>query len=284
VKLSCLPVSFYPELIAGHMRLGEWARMGAELGLDAVDVSVLFFADRSPRAVARARQEVEEQGISLGMMSTYPDFTHPDPTRRAYELDAALEALDLAANLGVRYLRAIAGQAHPETGRQEGIGWAVEGLQALVEASRGSGVAVVYENHDQAGVMAYLDFSAPPEVFLAICQATAKAGLGINFDTANAVVHSPDPLALLDQVIDRVVTVHASDTRSAERLAPAVIGAGVVPFAPLFERLCRAGWDNWLCIEEASGQGRAGVEAAVQYIRQAWAEARQAVVGFQADL
>jgi sugar phosphate isomerase/epimerase len=273
VRLSCLPVSFYPELIAGRMHLGEWARMGAELGLDAVDVSVLFFADRSPRAVARARREVEEQGMSLGMMSTYPDFTHPDPARRVRELDVAREALDLAAGLGVRYLRAIAGQAHPETGRQEGLAWAVEGLQALVEASRGSGVTVLYENHDRAGVMEYMDFSAPPEIFLAIFRATADAELGINFDTANAVVHAPDPLALLDQVIDRVVTIHASDTRSAEQLSPTVIGSGVGPFAALFERLHRAGWDNWICIEEASGQGRAGVEAAVRYIRQAWAEA-----------
>lgn len=273
MKLSCLPVSFYPELIAGRMRLGEWARMGAALGLDAVDVSVLFFADRSPRTVVRARREVEEEGISLGMMSTYPDFTHPDPAHRARELDAAREALDLAAGLGVRYLRAIAGQAHPETGLQEGIAWAVEGLQALVEASRGSGVTVLYENHDQAGVMEYMDFSAPPEVFLAICQATADIGLGINFDTANAVVHAPDPSALLEQVIGRVATVHASDTRSTEHLAPTVIGTGLVPFAALFERLRRAGWDNWICIEEASGQGHAGVEAAVGHVRQAWAKA-----------
>ena len=43
MKLSCLPVSLYPDIIAGRVSLAAWARMGAELGLDAVDASILFF-------------------------------------------------------------------------------------------------------------------------------------------------------------------------------------------------------------------------------------------------
>jgi sugar phosphate isomerase/epimerase len=273
MKLSCLPVSFYPDIIAGRMSLGEWARMGAELGLDAVDVSILFFPDRSPRALARARRQVEDEGMSLTMISTYPDFTHPDPMQRARELDRARESLQVADALGVRYVRTIAGQAHPETGREQGIAWAVEALRTLVEASRGSAVSVVYENHDRAGVMEYVDFSAAPDVFLAICEATAEIGLGINYDTANAVVHSPDPLALLERVIDRVTTLHVSDTSSSERLRPTVIGSGLAPLSALFKRLRRAGWEGWICIEEAAGEGRQGVEEAARFVRRAWEEA-----------
>jgi sugar phosphate isomerase/epimerase len=53
-------------------------------------------------------------------------------------------------------------------------------------------------------------------------------------------------------------------------LRPVIIGQGVVPFPPLWARLHQAGWDGWLCIEEASRQGRAGVEAAVRFVRQSW--------------
>jgi sugar phosphate isomerase/epimerase len=272
MKLSCLPVSFYPDIIAGRMSLGEWARMGAELGLDAVDVSILFFDDRSAAALAHARREVEDEGMSLTMMSTYPDFTHPDPTRRAQELHVEREAVDVAAALGVRYVRAIAGQAHPETGREEGIAWAVEALRELVAYARGVGVSIVYENHDQAGVMEYMDFSAPPDIFLAICEGTADVDLGVNYDTANAVIHAPDPVDLLRQVIDRVVTLHVSDTSSRETLRPTVIGRGLAPFSGVFGLLRRAGWDGWVCIEEAAGQGRQGVETAVRYVRQMWSE------------
>ena len=273
MKLSCLPVSFYPDIIAGRMSLGEWARMGAELGLDAVDASILFFPDRSERALARARRQVEAEGMSLLMMSTYPDFTHPDRSQRAREVDLARETLDVAVSLGMRYVRAIAGQAHPETGRDQGIAWATEGLTSMVEHAQSVGVTVVYENHDQAGVMQYQDFSAPQDVFLAICRATAGIGLGINYDTANAVALTPDPLGLLEQVIDRVLTLHASDTSAVGgHIVPSVIGRGLVPFQAVFGRLHQAGWEGWISIEEASGQGRPGVEEAVRYVRRVWRE------------
>jgi sugar phosphate isomerase/epimerase len=206
--------------------------------------------------------------MTLGMISTYPDFTHPDPRARAREIDAARETVDVAAALGISYLRAIAGQAHPETDLQAGIGWAVEGLHAIVEHSRGTGVEVVYENHDQAGVMDYPDFSARQEVFLAICEATAPFGLGINYDTGNATALTPDPMALLGAVLERVRTLHVSDTRAiGEHIQPCVIGTGLAPLEAIFRRLHRAGWDGYVSIEEASLTGRAGVEAAVAHVR-----------------
>jgi sugar phosphate isomerase/epimerase len=274
MHLSCLPVSFYPDIIAGRMSLAEWARMGVELGLDAIDVSILFFPDRSAQALARARREVEGEGMSLCMISTYPNYTHPDPDQRAREIDEARATVDVAAALGLRYVRAIAGQAHPQTGRQEGIAWAVDGLRRTVEHARGTGVEIVYENHDQAGVMQYRDFSAPQDVFLEIVAATTALDLGVNYDTGNAVALTPDALWLLDQVIDRVRTLHASDTSAVgEHISPTVIGRGLVPFPAIFRRLRRAGWDGWISIEEASRQGRSAVERAVRHVRQAWQEA-----------
>jgi sugar phosphate isomerase/epimerase len=170
-------------------------------------------------------------------------------------------------------LRAIAGQAHPDTERQAGIAWAVEGLQATVEHSRGTGVEVVYENHDQAGVMDYPDFSARQEVFLEIYNATASFGLGINYDTGNATALTPDPMALLEAVLPRVRTLHASDTSAVgEHILPCVIGTGLAPLEAIFCRLHAAGWDGTISIEEASGTGRQGVKTAVRHVKRLWRE------------
>ena len=249
--------------------------MGRELGLDAVDASILFFTDHSIAALGRARREVETEGMSLGMMSTYPDFTHPDPRARAHEIDAACETVDVAAALGMSYVRAIAGQAHPETELEAGIAWAIEGLRAMVEHSRGTGVEVVYENHDQAGVMDCPDFSARQEVFLHIYEATAAFDLAINYDTGNATALTPDPLTLLDAVLERVRTLHVSDTSATgEHIRPCVIGAGLAPLKALFSRLHQARWDGYISIEEASGTGRAGVETAVRHVKRLWRETR----------
>jgi len=182
--------------------------------------------------------------------------------------------VEVAAVLGARLVRVTAGQAHPGTGCSEGIAWATEGLCRLVERTRGSGVTLVYENHAKPGAWQYTDFSQPPEIFLEIARGTGDAGLAINFDTGNAAAFAEDPLALLDQVIDRVASVHASDTAERGQLHHVLLGTGVTPFVPLFERLIAAGWDGWICMEEASLQGRDGVQAAARFVRQAWAQAQ----------
>lgn len=275
MQLSCLPVSFYPELSAGRMTLRDWARMGAEIGLDAVDASVLMFPDHAPETLARLRREVEDEGMSLLMLTSYPDFTHPDGGQRARELDEERRVVEMAAALGVRYVRATAGQAHPGTSRAEGIAWAAHGLRRLVELTRGSGVEIVYENHGKPGVWQYNDFTAPEELFLAVFDATDGSGLGINFDTANALLYAADPVDLLREVLSRVRTVHANEVIAPQSDAPyGLLGTGLVPFAALFSELHKAGWDNWICIEECGKQGRAGVEAAARFVRRVWAEAQ----------
>jgi|YNPNPStandDraft_1061719.scaffolds.fasta_scaffold02714_10 sugar phosphate isomerase/epimerase len=276
MKLSCLPVSFFAEITSGRMSVAAWARMGAELGLDGIDLSILFVPDRSPAAVAKLRREIEASGMQVVMVTSYPDFTHPDPQQRERELALAQEVSRVAEGLGAHYVRVTAGQAHPETGIQEGIAWAVEGLTRLVETTRHLRVTPVYENHGKPGAWQYTDFSQPPEIFLAIARATEKVGLKINFDLGNAAAFAEDPLALLEQVLPRVATLHASDTAVRGALQHVLLGTGVTPYLALFKRLRQAGWDGWICMEEASFKGREGIAAAARFVRETWERARPA--------
>ena len=273
MNLSCLPVSFFNDITGGNLSVGAWARMGVEIGLDGIDLSILFVPDHSPAGLIALRRAIEDCGIGVVMVTTYPDFTHPEPAQRKLELVLEQEAISVAAALGAGYVRVTAGQAHPGTGRDEGINWAVEGLTQLVETTRDSGVTLVYENHGKPGAWKYTDFSEPPEIFLEIARRTAGVGLGINFDTGNATAFSKDPVGLLDQVIDRVVTIHASDTESYGELRHVRLGTGATPYLELFGKLKQSGWDGWICMEEASFEGREGVEKAANFVRQAWKNA-----------
>jgi sugar phosphate isomerase/epimerase len=273
MKLSCLPVSFFRELQEGQMTVAEWARMGARLGLDGVDLSIVMVRHRSRSGLAALRADIEAAGMGLVMLTTYPDFTHPDAAQRRRELDQAVETVQVAAALGGKYLRVTAGQAWPKTSFAEGVSWAVEGLSALQEHSRGSGVTLVYENHAKPFVWQYTDFSTTPTAFLAIAKQTEGIGLRINFDTANATAFSDDPVALLDADIGRVETVHAADTSARGELKMVLLGTGLAPFPAIFSRLKRGGFDGWICMEEGSRQGEAGVAAAAGFVRETWAKA-----------
>ena len=169
--------------------------MGKEIGLDAIDLSILFVPDRSRSAVAELRRSIEAAGMRVAMVTAYPDFTHPDAAQRDRELALAQEVVDVAAGLGAEMVRVTAGQAHPETGREDGIRWATEGLQRLVERTRTTGVRLVYENHGEARGVDVHRFLAASGHLPGIVRATADVGLGLNFDTANATAFSRDPLA-----------------------------------------------------------------------------------------
>ena len=175
--------------------------------------------------------------------------------------------------VGAELVRVTAGQAHPQTSREQGIAWAVDGLTQLVTSMQVASVTPVYENHSKPGAWKYTDFSEPPEIFLQIVRATRRVGLGIHFDTANATAFADDPVALLDRVIERVVSVHVSDTAVRGALQPVLLGTGLTPFTPLFRRLKRAKWDGWLCIEEASFLGLEGIKFAADFVRRTWADA-----------
>ena len=43
MKLSCLPVSLYKDIFNGEKSVLDWVHLGADLGLDGIDVGGDFF-------------------------------------------------------------------------------------------------------------------------------------------------------------------------------------------------------------------------------------------------
>jgi len=272
MKLSCLPVSYFPRILDGKMSVSQWAREAVEIGLDAIDISILFLKSRDRDHLERLRAEIAEARAKVCMVTTYPDFTHPKEEERERQLDQLVSDVAAAAQLGAELVRVTAGQAHPETGIEQGIEWAVEGLTRALEAGERHHVKLVYENHARGTGWAYNDFSHPTKIFLAIAERTAGTSLGINWDTSNTLAYGDDPIPVLRKVLPRVVSVHAADISTRGQLTPVLLGTGLVPFRETFAILKRARFDGWICIEEASFSGRSGIEAAAQFIRRTWDE------------
>jgi sugar phosphate isomerase/epimerase len=270
MQLSCLPVSFYTPMISGEMSIVDWARVALNAGLDAIDLSIILIKDRSPAHLEKTRKELEQLGIGVTMVTTYSDFTHPDPVRRAQEIEKSGQEIAVAAQLGAKFVRVTAGQAHPATRREDGLAWAVQGLTAVLEVARHHNLTLVFENHYKAPVWQHADFSFPTDIFLEIVRRTSGTTLGVNWDTANTLAYGDDPIPVLDEVLDRVASVHAAETAERGSLKPVLVGTGLVPFPAMFRRLREAGFDGWICIEEASQRGAAGVAAAVQFVRSLW--------------
>jgi sugar phosphate isomerase/epimerase len=273
LKLSCLPVSLYPEFASGQTTLGEWCRRAARLGLDGADLSVAHVTSRRPAVLKALRREAEDAGVDLAMLVTYSDFTHPDPHYRARQVDDLRAWIDVATRLNVTLLRVTAGQAHPGVAEAEGLQWADEGLTACLGDAQSAGVRLLYENHTRGSTWERNDFTQPAARFLEVVQRTRGTGLEVLFDTANCLVSNDDPAAVLEQVLDRVGAVHLSDVARRGAFEPTVVGTGVAPLRSLLERVRSAGFDGWISIEEASRTGESGFRHAVEFADRVWVEA-----------
>ncbi len=273
MKLSCLPVSLYPDLTAGTRTLVDWFNFAGALGLDGADVSVVHLQSQQPAYLQTLRRQAADAGVQIAMLVTYADFTHPEATERARQVEEIRAYCDVAAALGASFMRVTAGQAHPGVERADGIEWAVAGLTACLDKAAATGVTLCYENHTKGYAWTYNDFSQPADRFLEIVARTTGSSLKLLYDTANTLAAGDDPLAVLDQVKDRVAVVHVNDIRQAGRFEPVLLGAGVAPVQEIFARLIQNGFDNWVSVEEASKTGEDGFRRAIPLAEQLWVRA-----------
>ncbi|MEL7603804.1 MAG: sugar phosphate isomerase/epimerase family protein [Bacillota bacterium] len=270
MKVSCLPVSLFSDITQGRISLKDWAEAQERMGLDGIDVSMAFFHNHTPAYMRQTYEMLQKAGAQIVMAAAYPDFTHPAALQREREAAYFIRDIALCSQLGIPYIRGLAGQAHPGVTARDGIRWAVEGIRRCAEAADRMGVTMLYENHSKPSAWDYVDFSHPTGIFLAVAEGIRGTGVRINFDTANTLVYGDDPLSVLAQIIDRVETVHVADVQEKGKLSSVTIGTGAVPLREIFTMLKQHGFDGWLCIEEASDRGFEGIREAVRNVRTLW--------------
>lgn len=270
---SCLPVCLFPKIISGEMSVGDWARSARDMGFDAIDMSILFVPQRTPAAIGRLRRELNQSGMPVAMMTTYPDFTQPDPVLRDYQLAHAISDLAVAAELGVRYLRITAGQTHPGLPDADGVRLAAEGIAKCCDRASRWGVKLLLENHSKPGAWERPDFDFHTGRFLRLVEALGDLPVEINFDTANTFALGDDAVAVFRQVYPRVASIHVNDIADCAALRFVGVGDGQAPIREIFEAAKQRGYDGLMSIEEAGSDGLAGIRRSLERSQRMWREA-----------
>jgi len=111
---------------------------------------------------------------------------------------------------------------------------------------------------------------------------------GVNYDPSNAILAGEDPIALLERVKDRVVTMHASDrylargtmeelrqqensVGYASLLSHGEIGKGLNDYDKIFSILKAAGFAGWISIEDGV-DGFDQLQRSADYLKRKMAE------------
>ncbi|QAY74938.1 sugar phosphate isomerase/epimerase [Agromyces protaetiae] len=249
----------------------EWIDEAKALGVDGLELHTGFLWSTEPGEIARVGDAIASAGFEMPMMCASPDFTNPDPAARAREIDQQAEFMRITAEIGGpgATCRVLSGQAHPGVPVDQGVEWAVDAITGLLPLAEELGIVVAIENHYKASTWQYPEFAQRPEIFHRIVDAIDdRVRFGVQFDPSNAITAGVDSAGFLDTVIDRVVTMQASDRfleagttiddlRQADgtlgyspALKHGVIGQGLNDYDRIFTTLVDAGYDGWISIED----------------------------------
>jgi sugar phosphate isomerase/epimerase len=285
-KISLFPKAYIEALSDGTMDLFEWIETAGTLGGDGLEMYPLFLRQWDETYLLRVKEAASHQGLQIGMMCSSPDFTHPDRSFREREVERMKQMIDAMAVLGpddFRSCRVLSGQRRPDISREEGIRWTVECIQSLLPYAESKRVHLVMENHYKDGFWTYPEFAQSSDRFLEIISHIQSPWFGVNYDPSNALVAGEDPLELLAQVKDRIITMHASDrylkpgysleelkNHSVEgysaALAHGVIGEGMNDYDGIFRQLRNVRFSNWISIEDGMN-GLEDMRKSVEFLR-----------------
>jgi sugar phosphate isomerase/epimerase len=269
MRIAAFPKCYVDDLCSGRMSLFEWIEMAASVGDEGLEQYDGFLANFDHAYLDTVREALHRHGFVMPMMCYSPDFTHPDPDRRKQEIEGEVKMIEVTAYLGGRFCRILSGQRHPETPLEQGIEWVIEAIEACLPVASEYDIVLAMENHYKDGRWQYPEFAQKREVFLTIIdRITERQHFGVQYDPSNAIVAGDDPIALLELVKDRVVTMHASDRylkpgtrledlRQADgtlgyspNLCHGEIGKGLNDYDRIFSILWKAGFDGWVSIED----------------------------------
>jgi sugar phosphate isomerase/epimerase len=211
-RISVFPKCYFDELVDGRRSYVEWIRDAATLGAEGVEHYDGFFRSYAEKDVAPVMEAMAATGQISSMMCFSPDFTHPDKDERARQVERQKRAIDLTVRTGARHCRTLSGQKYPGLSMAEGIARAAEGITRSLEYAVTRDVVLCLENHYKDGTWRYPEFAQQEEPFLALLDAVPQSPyFGVQYDPSNAVVGGFDPIAFLEKIKHRVVTMHASD-------------------------------------------------------------------------
>jgi sugar phosphate isomerase/epimerase len=267
-RISLFPKCYFDELCAGEMDYLQWLRDAAHLGGEGIEHYDGFLSPLGPDAAARVRDVMEETGQVSSMLCFSPDFTHPDADERARQVQRQRDAIDLCVALGVRYCRTLSGQRFPDMSRADGVARTVDGITRSLEYAAEREVVLCMENHYKDGNWKYPEFAQAEDVFLEIIEQIDSPWFGVQYDPSNAIVGGYDPIAFLEKVKLRVVTMHASDRYLADgatlddlrqadgstgysaALKHGETGKGLNDYDAIFRILAGVDYRGWISIED----------------------------------
>ena len=270
MKIAAFPKCYLDAISHDRtMTVFDWITMAKELPVDGLEMYEGFFVSLEADYIDSVAEAISSAGFEMPMLCCSPDFTAPSAADRQKAIEHQMMMVEVTKRLGGRWCRVLTGQRYPQVSVEQGVEYAKHCIESVLPVAKELDIVLSLENHYKDGHWAYPEFAQKKEVFLQVLKAIPERDyFGVQYDPSNAIVAGDDPIELLREVVDRVVTMHASDRYLAEgatledlrqadgtlgyspNLRHGVIGQGLNDYDTIFSILSAAGYNGWVSIED----------------------------------
>ncbi len=288
MKISAFPKCYLDAITREHtLTVFDWIEMAKQLDVEGLEMYELFFPSLDDATVDRVGEAIHAVGLEMPMMCCSPNFTNPDAEERKRSVEHEMEMIRITRRMGGRraVCRVLTGPRYPEVSVEQGLAWVVEAINQLIPVAKEYDVVLGLENHFKESYWKYAEFAQTRDVYMRVLNAIPEREyFGVQYDPSNATVGGFDPVEFLREVVDRVVSMHASDRylvpgasledmRQADgtlgyptMLQHGVVGKGLNDYDAIFSILSRAGYNGWVSTEDGMN-GMEELQESVEFLK-----------------
>jgi sugar phosphate isomerase/epimerase len=202
LKLSLAAYSYRKYLNLGGktkptMTLDEFVDQGAEMGLEAVELTQYYFPHTTPDYLSALKGRCTRLGLDVSGTAVGNNFCVTDPAKLKEELAKVKAWVEHTARLGGKTMRIFAGNVSKGDTEEKARARCVEAIGEACDHAGKYGIYLALENH--GGITATAD------QLLAIVKAVKHDWFGVNLDTGN--FHTSDPYADMAKAAPYAVVV-----------------------------------------------------------------------------
>ncbi len=288
LKISAFPKCYLETISSGELSVFDWIRMAKQLDADGLEMYSGFFTSFEGGYLDSVGEAIASAGFAMPMLCCSPDFTAPDEKIRQREIERETEMIGVTRRLGGprAVCRILSGQRYPEVSWERGRDWVLEAIRQVLPVAKENDIVLGMENHYKDGFWKFPEFAQEMDRFVEIVNSVKdRTHFGVQYDPSNAIVAGDDPIALLEAVANRIISMHASDrylapgatldslsesegsTGYSSGLLHGVTGKGLNDYDTIFQILANHRYSGWVSIEDGMN-GMAEMVESLGFLRQ----------------
>ena len=188
------------------------------------------------------KERMEGEGLAICCVATGARMALPESRERASQVEDLRKYIDLAADLGSRYVRTFGGQRDQDKPLNMVVDYVAEGYLEVVDRAADRGVTVLMETHDDWCC------SAPVR---AVIERVDHANLQVLWDFMHPqrMMEVPEETFLAIGMLTRHTHAHDGDYDEAGRMLVGALGEGIIDHDMPLNLLKRGGYNGYFSVE-----------------------------------